>query len=93
MRFSGKPFSGERIELDGNEYRNCKFTNCKIVYSGGEIPTLENNDFTSCVWLFEGAASRTLSFLTALHKGGGEQLVKDTVAAIMGQSSGNVIRH
>src|SRR5215216_2834445 len=29
----GEAFTNERVVLDGNDYRNCTFTNCEIVFN------------------------------------------------------------
>lgn len=66
---------GEVIVLDYADFRNTRFEQCKLVYRGGKPPTLINNDFIGCEWIFENEAENTLTFLQALIGGGGEELV------------------
>ncbi len=42
--------------IDGNQYERCKFIRCKIVYRGGELPSLASCNFSDCTWTFEEAA-------------------------------------
>jgi hypothetical protein len=82
MRFEGKAFNDATIKLDGNEYSNCNFTRCVLVYGGGELPTLNANTFTGSTWQFDDAAARTVSFLRGLYSGGGKELVERTLENI-----------
>jgi hypothetical protein len=79
-------FAHEPVQMDGNTYRNCRFEQCTLIYSGGEIPRLENNSFTECRWVFDGAALRTMAFLRDLNyygAAGGRALVDSTFETIM----------
>jgi hypothetical protein len=79
-------FAHEPVQMDGNTYRNCRFEQCTLIYSGGEIPRLENNSFTECRWVFDGAALRTMAFLRDLYYyggAGGRALVDSTFETIM----------
>jgi hypothetical protein len=71
--------------IDGNQYTECRFENCQLVYRGGEIPRISRCHFENCTWQFEEAAERTLLFLKFLYHGmgiGGKELIEATVAAI-----------
>lgn len=37
MTFAKLSFVGDRIELDGNEYRACTFKDCVLEYRGGKV--------------------------------------------------------
>lgn len=65
----------QQVILDGAHYRNKKFENCKLIYSGGKVPSLINNEFNECEWVFENEARNTLQFLRQLASGGGMDLV------------------
>jgi hypothetical protein len=60
-------FNGETVNVDGNAFHRCQFVNCTVVYSGGEIPSMENCSLNGCRWQFADAAQRTLQFLGALY--------------------------
>lgn len=61
-----KEVRGDVIVLDYATLQNTNFINCKIVYRGGHPPNLDECDFISCEWIFEGAALNTVAFLRAL---------------------------
>lgn len=58
MRYENRAFKGETLTLDGNEYINCTFEDCVVVYAasgkGGEITPLSATGFTL---RYEGAAA------------------------------------
>ncbi len=86
MQHKDQNFSGTTEALDGNEYVNCKFKNCTMVYRGGGIPVINGCNFEDCKWQFEEAAERTLVFLKAVCHGmgpGGRQLVESTLNEIL----------
>ena len=75
-------FTSRVIELDGNEYANCTFTNCRLVYRGGPVPGLVTCRFDRCAWEFQDAAARTVEFLRGLYHGmsaAGRELVDRTI--------------
>jgi hypothetical protein len=85
MRQIDQNFSSKTEVLDGNEYLNCKFKSCTMVYRGGTIPVVNGCNFDDCRWQFEDAAERTLVFLRAMFHGlgtGGRQLVESTLNQI-----------
>ena len=62
-------FSNQRIVLDGNDYNYCHFEGCTMVYGATEGKIgLNGCSFNGCKWEFEGAALRTLRFLSALYQ-------------------------
>ena len=71
-----KEYADTSIELDGNKYKRCKFTNCTLIYNGGQPPALVDNSFVACRWEFTAAAARTITFLSGLYRGGGKQIVE-----------------
>lgn len=77
-------FEGADETLDGNKYRACTFTNCRLVFRGGQPPTLVGCGFTGCTWVFEDAAARTLQFLRGMYHGmcpGGRNAVDEALQA------------
>lgn len=85
MERKGHTFSNAIEVVDGNQYSECRFENCQMVYRGGEIPTIANSHFQDCEWRFEDAAERTLHFMKHLYHGmgpGGVQLIEATLAML-----------
>ena len=65
--YEKEKFSGVDVDLDGNEYNNCTFLNCTLVFRGTKGSSLSNNNFTgSTRFRFDGAAGSTLNFLKAM---------------------------
>jgi hypothetical protein len=81
-----RTFEDETIRLDDNEFRDCKFNRCEISFAGGAIPVLDGNSFTDCSWRFDGAASRTLQFMTIFARSGPgmRQVIERTVKEVLG---------
>jgi hypothetical protein len=85
MESKGQTFSHVTEVIDGNQYQDCRFENCKMVFRGGEIPLISGCHFENCQWQFEDAAERTLVFMRQLYHGmgaGGVQLIEATLAQL-----------
>lgn len=82
MRFENQKFLARRVLLDGNQFIECQFERCLIVYAASAATDLKNNNFTNCEWSFEGAAARTMDFLKGLYFNGGKDLVQETILAM-----------
>lgn len=67
--------SNATVYLDGASYTGTRFVGCVMVYSGGQLPFLVNNEYVSCDWRLNGAASNTLDFMRFLVTVGGRDLV------------------
>jgi hypothetical protein len=82
--FKDQAKRNESVILDGNEFIDCKFHNCELIYRGGELPKLERCEFTQCSWKLDGAAKQTILFLRSIyHSGpGGKELVEGTLQHI-----------
>jgi hypothetical protein len=80
MRFvADKQFVGEAVSLDGTAFDGCTFTDCRLVFAAEDSVTFNRCTFVDCNWVFDGAAERTLLYLTALYQGlrpEGSQLVE-----------------
>ena len=69
-RFEDQTFVNEKIIVDENEYKNCKFVDCTFVYEGGKLNIIDSNikcrpDFP--LLELKGCALRTIEFLTAMY--------------------------
>jgi hypothetical protein len=86
MRFEKKFFSNEEVLLDGNEFIDCHFDHCTMIYGGGTLPDIVNCSFKNPNWSLVKAASNTLELLTLFYHNleGGKQLIENTF---------NYIRH
>lgn len=81
MKFEGKEFSNEKIDIDFNHFINCRFSNCTLIFRGHGPMTLDGCSFDNSSWQFDSAASQTLHFLSGLYRGageGGKQIVEAT---------------
>lgn len=80
-KLSGSQFQGQTVVLDGNDYADCRFENCTIVFRGETLPELKNCDFHECNFRFEDAADRTIAFMKGIYHGlgqGGRDLISAT---------------
>ncbi len=75
-------FVNQRVVLDDDEFFECTFTRCQIVYCGGEKAYLVGCRFEDgCSFHFEEAGVRTLAFLRAMYHNmgaAGLRLVENT---------------
>jgi hypothetical protein len=76
--FQEKTFSGQRVAIDGNTYRDCRFTNGCVLKYGAMTPFfLENGTIDStCTLQLDGPADVTLKFLAALYQAGFQDKVE-----------------
>ena len=54
--------AGKTIAIDEKHFVNCKYTNCTLIYSGGEV-AWANTNFNNCQITLSGAAQRTATLL------------------------------
>jgi hypothetical protein len=59
-----KTITSKRVFLDGNEYLNCLFIDCELIYRGGAC-TFQSNT-RRCSWFFAGPAMNTIGILREL---------------------------
>lgn len=78
-------FDGERLVLDGEQYINCTFTGCALVYSGGVLPMMQYCKFDGCGFVLEESALRTMTFLAELVSGSdkGRDIVETLFMSIL----------
>ncbi len=60
------------IDLDFQEFSECIFDGCTLVYAGGAPPSIVGCTFKESNFIFEGAAANTIQFMAALYRGAGE---------------------
>ena len=54
--------NNKTITLDEKHFVNCVYTNCTVLYSGGDW-AWTNTRFENCQFTFSGAAQRTANLL------------------------------
>lgn len=72
MRHEGEVFVQERVELGGNQFRDCRFESCRLVYDGSAGVRIEGCDFEESRLELVDEAGNTLSFLQNLFHGFGD---------------------
>ena len=77
-------FNNQDVETDDQEFNQCTFVNCKLIYRGGNPPDLSRCQFTGCRWLLMDAAIRTIAFMRALKAGGGGDFVNVWIDLVLG---------
>lgn len=87
MNHQNETFRQQRIELHGKAFHNCTFEGCELIFDGDRPPTFKDNRFVDSVFVFTGAATRTLYLLSNIyHAGdGGREVVERTFADIRDQ--------
>jgi hypothetical protein len=56
--------SGETITMDDKHFLSCRFTNCRLVYSGGDSQLTETA-LDNCQFILSGPAQKTAAFLAS----------------------------
>lgn len=81
MKYTKKTFEGSTEVIDGNEYEDCEFRKCRIVYRGGPLPKMNGCAFFEPQFFMEDAAERTLLLLKGMYHSGDSmrQLVDATI--------------
>lgn len=73
MEYRERTFEHQDVLLDGNTFISCRFRDCRVIFKATAPVTLGANYFGENVqWLFDGAASATLQFLSALRNSSGK---------------------
>lgn len=81
---SGVLYNHETVPLDGETFEDCEFRSCRLVFSGGEPPSLVNCKYDDCEWKFDGAAAHTLAHLKLVWNAGGKAPVQAMIKEITG---------
>ena len=79
---SGEIYNHETVALDGEEFRDCEFRDCRLVYLGGEPPKFHGCSFVGCDWRYDDAAARTLAHLKLVWSVGGKSSVQALIKDI-----------
>lgn len=58
-----KVVSRETIFLDDKHFVNCSFTECTLVYAGGDVAFSGTTSITDCQFALTGPADRTAIFM------------------------------
>ena len=61
----GVQLKGKTIRIDGTAFYGCQFTDCVLIYSGGEY-LLDDCMFPGCTYQFEGPARNTMVFASVM---------------------------
>jgi hypothetical protein len=77
-------FNHETVALDGEQFADCEFRGCRLVFRGGEPPRFDDCSFDDCDWRFEDAAANTLAHLKVVWAAGGKAPVQAMIKAITG---------
>jgi hypothetical protein len=73
MRIRNQSFENERVELDGNAFESCTFTNTHLVFQGTGPVSLVDCAFADNIqWEFTGPAANTMQFLKLLVESSGD---------------------
>ena len=76
MKHQKMDFLNQIIDLDGNEFIECKFNNCELIFHGTTPSVAEGCSFPNCTFTFVGSAAYTLAMLSNLYAGGFTKLVE-----------------
>jgi hypothetical protein len=81
MKFKDRTFRKEDVHMDFNQFLNCTFIDCNLIYHGYGPIGMEGCSFKNVRWSFSDAAANTVAFMAALYAGageGGRQLIDKT---------------
>lgn len=71
MEFRGKSLKGKTLDLDFNQFIDCRFDNCTLIYHGYGDVGLDGCVFGENVrWEFADAAAATVTFMRGIYHGG-----------------------
>ena len=83
MTHTNDTFEGMDVEIDGESFIDCRFKDCRLVYSGGDLPSMSGCILSgSSMFFFSKEAGATLAFLARLYHGGFGLLVDDIFRSI-----------
>lgn len=79
---SNVSYNHETVLVDGEAFSDCNFATCRLVYSGGGLPTFDGCRFDNCEWKLEESAAHTLSYLRLMWTVGAKAAVQATIKEI-----------
>ena len=77
MKYADSEFRNQRLNIDGEEFLRCKFIDCVLVYSGGDVPKLDGCHLESTGFTFEGAAVNSIMTMTFMYHGGFKEFIEE----------------
>ena len=80
-------FNHETILLDGHNFGDCEFRDCRLVYRGEQVPVFTDCRFHQCDWRLEGPANRTLEHLKVMWGAGSKSVVQSLIKEITGATA------
>ncbi len=86
IRQQGCSFKHVGVDLDDQEFIDCRFEKCRIVYRGGPPPRFGGKtELIGCQIVFEGAAAATMEVLALLARNGNTELVQGIFRGLVGE--------
>jgi len=79
---AGVSYNHQTVVVDGESFKDCEFTACRLVYSGGEPPQFDGCRFDDCEWKLEAAAGHTLAYLRLMWTLGAKPVVQTLIKEI-----------
>ena len=79
---SGVAYNHETVVLDGEEFDDCEFRDCRLVYAGGKPPSFSGCRIDGCEWKYDDAAARTVAYLKVVWGAGGKAAVQALIKEI-----------
>lgn len=65
--FENKQFANSKVVVDGQQFVNCVFVNCTLIYRGGDLPEFIRCNFQSSNIQLERQAAQTIVYLRGLY--------------------------
>jgi hypothetical protein len=72
MLITNRTFAYEEVSVDFNEFIDCRFDRCTMLYSGRDTLRMDGCVLENVQWVFTDAAARTLRVLATLYHRFGE---------------------
>ena len=88
MKYTAEKFNADNVTVDFNEYVDCEFNTCEIIFKGGNLPVFDHCVFSNCRFSLIENADNTLGYLSFLYQNlagsGGKAFVEEQIAKIKG---------
>jgi hypothetical protein len=78
----GEDIKDATFHLEEHSFRNCRLTNCFLIYDGGEF-ILESTSLYNCNWKFRHAARNMFQLLKEIGALGREGMPPGSVSEIV----------
>lgn len=89
MKITGQTFTRDVVPLDGNEFCDCVFDECRVRYAGTGTVTLNNTSMQNCQFEFTGAASNTVKMLSVMCQSPEGRMAVETLLGLAQSSGGH----